>query len=92
MQEYLILIFCFGLLLFIKFFLFRYSNDRKMSFYTDPEEFCIEFLQNLNKQAAQNPIIKTQFMDSKNLLQVMQLNLNKLAESGNLCIFFLPKS
>lgn len=78
MYEYLVLILCFGLLIFIKVYLVKFSYKRKMSFYTDPEEFAQEFLQNLDQKAAINPAIKATFMDTKNLLQIIQLNLNKL--------------
>jgi len=80
MYEYLILILCFGVLILLKMYLVNYSYQRKMSFYTDPDQFAEEFLSNLNQKAAKNPAIKSQFMDTKNLLQIMQLNLNKLAE------------
>ncbi len=78
MYEYLILFICFGFLILVKMYLVKYSYNRKMSFYTDPEVFAVEFLQNLNQKARGNPLIKTQFLDTKNLLQLMQLNLNKL--------------
>lgn len=80
MYEYLILLLCFAFLILVKIYLVKYSYKRKLSFYTDPEVFAEEFIQNLNQQAARNPAIISQYMDSQNLLKIMSLNLGKLAE------------
>ena len=80
MYEYLILLLCFAFLIFVKIYLVKYSYKRKLSFYTDPDAFAEEFIQNLNQQAARNPAIRNQYMDSKNLLEIMKLNLGRLAE------------
>lgn len=76
MYEYLILILCFGLLILINVFLFKYNTKRKLNYYTDPEQFAVEMIQNLK------PPIKTQFMNSINLIEVMRMNLNKLNETS----------
>lgn len=88
MYEYLILIVCFGLLIVVRMFLFKRSYTRKMSFYSDPDDFANEFIQNLDSQAKRNPVIKKQFMSTDNLLKIMDLNFKKLPPLS--LIFFFP--
>ena len=80
MYEYLILLLCFAFLILVKIYLVNHSYKRKLSFYTDPEAFAEEFIQNLNKNTARNPAAKSQYMDSQNLLKIMNLNLGRLAD------------
>lgn len=76
MLEYLVLILCFGLLILINIFLFKYNAKRQLNYYTDPEEFAVEMIEKLK------PPIKTQFMKSNNLIEVLRMNINKLNETS----------
>ena len=83
-MEYLVLIACFAILIFLKIYLVKYSYKRKLSFYTDPEEFAEEVIQRINQQAVKNPRIKTSFMNTDNLLQIIEFNLKKLPPLGKI--------
>lgn len=79
MWEYLILIFCFGFVIYMRIFLFKKGFNRKLNFYSDPDDLVPEIIQNINKQSISNPRVKFEYLNVNNQAQIINLNLSKMA-------------
>lgn len=82
MLEYLIILFTFGILITLRIYLFRKSYKRNLNFYSDPDEFVPEMMQNINNKSKLNPNFKRDFLNIQNQSGIANLSLQKLSSES----------
>lgn len=87
MLEYIIILFTFGILIVLRIYLFRKSYKRNLNFYSDPDDFVPEMIQNVNEKSKLNPTFRRDFLNIENQSGIANLSLQKLASES---ITFYP--
>lgn len=77
MWDYVLVASCFLVLIAIKFYLFKVSYDKKMKYFTDPNELAIEFISNQKKMNTE----QQQHVLLENLHKLADHNMRQLAEA-----------